>query len=258
MQYMRLKDKIKDQKTLHGLIVTISSVSVVEALSASGFDWLWIDMEHAPLSLMDVQQMDQAKNPDCAALVRIPINSDEWIQRVLDLGVEGIIVPHVNTKMQAEQVLRISNYPPDGTRSVGLTRASLYGMDTDYAREANTKKLVFVQIEHREGVMNIAEIAQVPDLNGIIIGPYDLAASYGKLGQVQDPEILEAIEHVFATCKRFGKAVGIFAKDAHDAKRYEKQGFQLIAIGIDMKYLWNAAKETLEVLKSEDQEHIVL
>lgn len=240
-----------NKEVLHGMIVTLGQSGVAEALSACGFDWLWIDMEHAPLSLMNVQHMIQAKSPECAALVRIPANTEEWIKQVLDLGAEGIIVPHVNTKAQAQRAVDASYYPPVGTRSLGLTRASLYGIDVDYKREANAKRLLFVQIEHKEGVENIEEIVQMPGLDGVLIGPYDLSGSYGKLGFIEDPEILEAIAIVLDACKRFQKPAGIFAKQANDASRYLKQGFQLIATGIDMHYLWHAAKQTLDSVRSE-------
>lgn len=206
---MKFKERMLNNQVLHGVIVTISSSSVSEVLSECGFDWLWIDMEHAPFSLREVQEMAQAKSKECAALVRIPVNTEEWIKRVLDLGVEGIIIPHVNTVEEAEQAVKASYYPPEGHRSVGPVRASQYGMDTRYKQEANEKRLLFVQIEHREGVKNIQEIVQVAGLDGIIIGPYDLSGSYGKLGQIQDPEVSLAIERVLDTCKRFQKPIGI-------------------------------------------------
>ena len=123
-------------------------------------------------------------------------------------------------------------------------------MDVDYKKKANSERLLFVQIEHKEGVENIEEILQVPGLDGIIIGPYDLSGSYGKLGLIQDPEILEAIKKILDACKHFQKTVGIFAKHANDAKRYLRQGFQLIATGVDIHYLWSAAKETIDQVKN--------
>lgn len=247
---MHFKDRMAQQQQLHGMIVTMSLPSVAEMLSATGFDWLWIDMEHAPLSLIDVQQMAQAKRKECAALVRIPTNTNEWITRVLDLGVEGIIIPHVNTREETERAVQASYYPPEGNRSVGMTRASCYGIDADYKDRANGERLLFVQIEHWEGVKNVEEIVQVAGLDGILIGPYDLSASFGKLGQIQDPEVLEAIETVLDVCKRFQKPVGIFAKQPSDAQRYLEQGFQLVATGIDIHYLWSGAKESLDLVRS--------
>jgi 2-keto-3-deoxy-L-rhamnonate aldolase RhmA len=248
---MEFREKLKSGKPLHGVMVTIESPGVCEALAECGFDWLWIDMEHAPLSLKEVQEMARAKGNRCAALVRIPSNSDEWIKRTLDLGVEGIIIPHVSTAQEAKQAVTTSLYPPLGDRSVGLSRVSSYGMHPTYREESNQNRLLFVQIEDKLGVQNVEEIARVPGLSGIIIGPYDLSGSYGKLGQLQDPEVMQAIDHVLKACKKLGTPVGIFAKDADAAKRYLHQGFQLVATGVDIHYLWTAAKATLDSLQTE-------
>lgn len=249
---MTFKDRLQAGETLHGLILTMNSPSISEMLCECGFDWFWVDMEHAPLSLREVQELAQVKKSQCAALVRIPANSEEWVKRVLDLGVEGIIVPHVNTVEQAKSAVQASYYPPQGNRSVGLTRASRYGMNPNYRQEANDQRLLFLQIEHKEGVGNIGEIVQVPGVDGIIIGPYDLSGSYGKPGQIHDPEVLSAIETVMRVCKQSNKPMGIFAKDVEDAKRYQELGFQLIATGIDVHYLWTAAKVTLDAVRGAD------
>lgn len=241
---------MKNQQVLHGVMITISSSSVSEMLSRCGFDWLWIDMEHAPLSLKEVQEMVLATAQECAALVRVPINSEEWIKRVLDLGAEGIILPHVNTAQEVEYAVNLSLYPPEGSRSVGLARSSRYGLNPHYKEESNENRVLLVQIEDKEGVGNIQNIVKVPGLDGVIIGPYDLSGSYGKLGQIEDPEVADAIAKVLKACKQANKPVGIFAKHEKDAKRYLEQGFQLVATGIDALYLWSAAKDVLERLKT--------
>lgn len=119
-----------------------------------------------------------------------------------------------------ERAVEASYYPPEGTRSLGIARASLYGMDAEYKKEANTKKLLCIQIEHEIGVKNIEEIVQVSGLDGVIIGPYDLSGSYGKLGAIQDPQAVEAIDKMLHACKHCHKAVGIFAKHAHGIKDF--------------------------------------
>jgi len=247
---MKFKDKMNAGEPLYGLIVTLGLPSICEMLSSCGFDWLWIDMEHSPLSLKEVQEMAQATSKGCAALVRVPVNNEEWIKRVLDLGVEGLILPHVNSADQVRSAVRASYYPPEGNRSLGMTRASQYGMDTTYKFKANANRLLFVQIEDREGVDNIEEIVQVPGLDGILIGPYDLSGSYGKLGQISDAQVVKAVEKVLHTCKHHAKPIGIFAKHPDDAKRYLELGFQLIATGIDIHYLWTGAKRSLDLLKN--------
>jgi 2-dehydro-3-deoxyglucarate aldolase/4-hydroxy-2-oxoheptanedioate aldolase len=246
---MTFRERLTRQEKLYGVMVTLGLGSVSEILSHCGFDWLWIDMEHAPLSLQDVQAMAQAKKPGCAALVRVPSHGEEWIPRVLDLGVDGLIIPHVNTAEEAARAVSASYYPPQGHRSVGPSRSSLYGLDAAYQLEANQKRLLFVQIEHRDGVKNIASILQVPGLDGVIIGPYDLSGSYGKLGQIQDSEVVAAIGDVLQACQQARMPVGIFSKPGPEAKLYVEQGFQLLAAGIDVHYLWNAAQEGLKSVK---------
>jgi 2-keto-3-deoxy-L-rhamnonate aldolase RhmA len=245
-----LRTLLQEGDTLYGVLVTINDSCVSETLSVC-FDWLWIDMEHAPLSLNDVRSLAQAADKGCNVLVRIPVNSEEWIKRVLDLGVAGIIVPHVNTYEEAKRIAEVSYYPPQGQRSIGCCRVSQYGMNGIYKQQANANRIVCVQIEDARGVGNINEIATVPGIDGIIIGPYDLSGSYNKLGQLDDSEVVEAIEKVRSVCKKNNKPIGIFAKDALAAKQYIAKGFQLIAIGIDIHYLWTAAKASLDSLNDE-------
>lgn len=247
---MDFREKIRTQKLIPGIIVTMSLPSVSEMLSGCGYDWLWIDMEHAPLSLREVQGLAQAKNPKCTALVRVPTNSDEWIKRTLDLGVEGIIIPHVSNAQEAKKAITASYYPPQGDRGAGLGRANGYGMNGRYKDEANAKRLLFIQVEDREGVENIGEIAQLQGVDGVIIGPYDLSGSYGKFGEVWDPEVVEGIKRVLKGCLEHKMPIGIFAKTAEDAKKYAAMGFRLIAIGIDAHTFWSAAKATLDALSS--------
>jgi 2-keto-3-deoxy-L-rhamnonate aldolase RhmA len=250
---MTFQARIANQETLYGVMVTLGTPSISEMLSHCGFDWLWIDMEHGPLSLLDVQALAQAKKIGCAALVRIPSNTQEWIQRVLDLGVDGIIIPHVTSAEEVRKAVQVSYYPPLGKRSLGPSRASLYGLDASYKFEGSKKRLLLIQIEDREGVNNIESILQVPGLDGVIIGPYDLSGSYGKLGEVHDLEVMSAISRVLDACKKARMPIGIFSKPGKDAAIYLEQGFQLIAVGIDVQYLCNAAQEGLKSVKLKNQ-----
>lgn len=246
------KEKLDQGKPLIGTLLTMGLPAVSEMLSRCGFDWLWIDMEHAPLSLEQVQLLIQAKKESCAALVRIPANDDVWIKRVLDLGADGIIVPNVKTAAEAERAIAASKYPPQGIRSVGLARAQGFGMDfATYMREANDTLLVFLQVEHVDGVGNVKSILQVPGIDAIVIGPYDLSGSFGKLGQIQDSEVQKAIETVHDACEQHGKPIGIFALQPEQARVYLKQGCQLVAVGVDAHYLWTAAKTALESMQAE-------
>lgn len=243
------KQRLKNGERLVGTILSLGLPSVAEMISQCGFDWLWIDMEHAPLSLEQVQQMLQAKSETCPAFVRIPGNDEVWIKRVFDLGADGIIVPQVKTAAEAERAVAASKYPPTGIRSVGLARASNFGMNAaSYIEEANEKLLVILQIEHHEGVKNLESILKTPGVDAIIVGPYDLSGSFGKLGQINDDEVQQAIATIQKTCKLHAMPVGIFALQPEQAKTYLSQGFTLVALGIDAHFLWTAAKASLESL----------
>jgi 2-keto-3-deoxy-L-rhamnonate aldolase RhmA len=244
------KKKLKQGKPLIGTLISMSSPTVSELMSRCGFDWLWIDMEHAPLTLEQVQQILQAKRGECASLVRIPINDETWIKRVLDVGADGIIVPQVKTAEEAQRAVASAKYPPTGTRSVGMSRASRFGMDfAEYIRDANQSTSVFLQIEHTVGVQNIEAILDVKGIDAIIIGPYDMSGSFGKLGQIHDPEVQAAIDKVRETCKKRSVPIGIFCLDAELCKTYLKQGYDLISLGVDIHYMWTAAKASLDSVR---------
>lgn len=245
---MNIRSELKTRnKPLLGTIISLGMPAVAESISRCGFDWLWIDMEHAPLELDHVQNILMAKGSRCAGFVRIPINDEVWFKRVLDLGADGVIVPQVKTKEEAQRAVAACKYPPVGIRSAGLARAQGFGMDfAEYIENANCKTSVLLQIEHADGVANVDEILSVTGIDAIIIGPYDLSGSFGKLGQIQDPEIVEAMDKVFAACKRHGVPIGIFTMHAELAKTYIQKGVQLVAIGADIHYMWSAAKASLE------------
>jgi len=237
---------------LVGTLVSLAVPEVAEMLSLVGFDWLWIDMEHAPLSLDHVQSQIQASSEKCSRLVRIPINDEVWIKRVLDLGPDGIIVPQVKSAEEAERAVRAAKYPPEGTRSAGIARAHEYGISfKSYVERANTDIAIVIQIEHAEAVKEVEAILRVNGVDAVIIGPYDLSGSYGKLGQVQDQEVQSAIETVKRACQKSGIPCGAFALQAETAKDYLARGFSLVAVGLDAHYLWSAAQKSLETVKGE-------
>ncbi|HIA52825.1 MAG TPA: hypothetical protein EYN91_12175 [Candidatus Melainabacteria bacterium] len=249
MKFANFKEKIKAGKTQIGTIVSLSPPAVTECLSNLGYDWLWIDLEHAPLSLEQVQAILAAKVPECAGLVRVPTNADEWIKRVLDIGADGIIVPHVSSKEDALRAVKSAKYPPFGERSFGAGRAHTYGIDATHHEKANELTCVIVQIEDRDAVKNIDEIISVEGVDGIIIGPYDLSGSFGKLGKVADSEVQTAIKSVLVACQKRKVPAGIFALLPEQAKDYLDAGFSLVAVGVDLHTLWTSAKEKLQELR---------
>ncbi|HEY9714962.1 MAG TPA: aldolase/citrate lyase family protein, partial [Chroococcales cyanobacterium] len=204
------RQRLTADSRLLGTIVALSDPASIDTLSRVGYDWLWIDMEHAPLSIDQVRTMLAAKDPACPALVRVPNNDVTWIKRVLDIGPEGIIVPHVSSREEAERAVGAAKSPPTGYRSFGPGRASHYGIDSGYTARANQSTAVVVQIEHKSAVTNLADILDVEGIDGAVIGPFDLSGSYGKLGDFSDPEVQDAIELIRTTCKEKSIASGIF------------------------------------------------
>ncbi len=241
-----LKQRLRDGRPLIGPVLTIGATEVAEMLSLAGFDFLWIDTEHAPTDYALAQRMIQAAGDRCPCLVRIPEAREVWVKKALDLGCAGIIVPQVRDATQAREVIGWSFYPPQGRRSVGLARAHRYGMAfAEYLHTANDHLLIVIQIEHAEAVANVEEIVRVPGVGVAFIGPLDLSASLGHLGEADHPDVQSAICHVKEACDAAGVPAGIFCADADAARAAMEQGFQFIALGTDSGFLLQAARAEL-------------
>lgn len=244
------KTRLKQREVLLGPLVTLGSTEVAEILSKVGFDWLWIEMEHAPSGLARVQEMIQATGGRVPCLVRAPWNDGVWIKRILDTGCDGIVIPQIRSAAEAREAIRNCKYPPIGTRSVGIARAQGYGMTLqDYIENANERLITVLQTEHIDAANNIESILDVPGFDAVLIGPYDLSASIGIKGQVSHPDVQQAIGKIKAACLDKDIPIGIFAVDAEAAKMQIDSGCTLIALGVDTMYLWKSAKQTLSELR---------
>ncbi len=236
---------------LTGTIVSLPCPQIAELLSRSGFDWLFVDGEHGPLSIGDIQRLLQAAQPHCPCVVRVAANDEVYIKQALDVGVDGIIAPLVNDADTAARVVAWAKYPPLGKRSVGIARAQGYGFSfADYVCRANTDVAVIIQVEHIDAVSNIAAILDVAGIDGVFIGPYDLSASMGKPGNIQDADVQHQIGIVRKACLARRMALGIFGVDAAAVQPFRKQGYTLIAAGMDTLLLGQSARHVLSELKS--------
>jgi 2-dehydro-3-deoxyglucarate aldolase/4-hydroxy-2-oxoheptanedioate aldolase len=244
------RNTLKSGKTLISTIITLSSPQVGEILADAGFDWLFIDGEHAPYEIGKIQSILQAIGNKCPCVVRIPGHEDHFIKQVLDTGVDGIIAPMVNTPRIAEQIVESAKYPPSGNRGLGFGRAQGYGLGaSDYINRANEDIAVIVQIEHVAAVQNLESILTVEGIDAVFIGPYDLSSSLGKPGQLDDPEVQDAIHRVRDICILRQKPVGIFAINVETAKPFMEQGYSLIVVGMDALMIGNSANDILTALK---------
>ena len=232
-------------------MVTIGSPEVAEVLAQCGYDWLFLDLEHGSFEPSAVQAMLQAIAPECNALVRIPECSATWFKKALDCGADGVIVPLVNTADEARRAVEFAKYPPLGARSVGIARAHGYGMRfTEYVESANESVALIIQIEHVRAVENIDAILATPGIAGVLVGPYDLSASLGLMGQVQHASVRESIALIRGKCREKGIPVGGFSLTVEGATEAIRNGCSFVAIGTDMTLLSNAAQDSLAQLRS--------
>lgn len=245
------RDRLRQHRQLLGTMLTLSDPTVAEILAAVDFDWLFIDGEHGPLDAAQLQRLLQVvgrAGPAC--LVRTPSHEDFWIKRVLDLGAAGVIVPQVNSAAIAEQVVASARYAPAGQRGVGLARAHGYGIDfARYVAEANDQVCVVVQAEHAEAVEHIESIVQVPGIDAVLIGPYDLSASMGLMGEITHPDVQAAIAKVTSTCHSAGIPLGIFGVQPAALADYVAQRYSLLVAGVDALMLATAARGLLGELR---------
>ncbi|MEE3332346.1 MAG: aldolase/citrate lyase family protein [Myxococcota bacterium] len=243
---MDFRSRLDAGDPLYGTIVTLTTPQVSDALARMGFDWLWLDMEHGPLDLAIVQSLIQGAGPECACLVRVPANDPVWLQRVLDLGPAGVIVPHVASADEARSAVAACRYPPRGRRSIGIGRAQGYGTElADSLKTAHERVLVIPQIEDGSAVEDIDAILEIEGIDCVVVGPFDLSASLGHPGALDHPEVTRAIRRVLSACEAAGKHAGIFAGTTAFARAWRAEGMQLVALSVDVSLLGDAARAVL-------------
>jgi len=251
MSNLNLKMRLRNGALLIGALVTIPSTDVADIMSQVGFDYLWIDAEHGPADFVHVQMMVQAAGGRCPCLVRVPENKEVWIKKALDTGCHGVVVPQIKSAAEAREAVEWCLYPPAGQRSVGITRAHDYGMSfQDYVGTANEELVIVLQIEHAQGVQNIESIVNVPGIDAILVGPFDLSGSLNLLGQITHPQVQAAIEEVRRHCQAARVPTGIFTVDAPSARSWVEKGFSLIALSTDASFLWKSAKAALAEVRA--------
>lgn len=244
------RKRLINKESLPGTLLSLPNPEIAELLSKSGFDWLFIDLEHSTIDVQSAQHMIQAAQSNAHCILRVPGNEEIWIKRCLDTGAEGIIVPQVNTREEAEQAVRFTKYPPQGKRSVGISKAHNYGITfNQYIQNANDDIALIVQCETQEAIKNLPEILEVKGIDCVFIGPYDLSASMGKTGEVQSPEVVDAIRSIQEQCSKKNMPLGIFGGTPEAVKKYKDEGYNLIAVGIDVLMIYNSAKEIIHQLK---------
>ena len=239
----RLKARLKNDDRMPGLWLSMTSSYVAELVGHIGFDWLLIDGEHAPNDLQTtIVQLQVLKSSVSPVIVRPPIGQVHLIKQYLDMGVQSFLIPMVESREQAELMVKAVRYPPHGVRGVGAgsARASNFGHIGDYTATANAQICLILQIESRAAIAALDDIAAVEGVDCLFIGPSDLSADMGYLGNPQAPEVQSVIEDAIRRIKAQGKAVGIYMSDERYARHYFDLGANMVAIGSDAAALVHA------------------
>ncbi len=228
-----------------GLWVSLANPYSAEICAGAGFDWILLDGEHSPNDPISVMPQLQAAAPyPVSPIVRPAWNDKVLIKRYLDVGAQSLLIPYVQTEEEAQAAVAAIRFPTRGVRGVaGVTRASRFGRVADYATKAEHELCLLVQIETRLGLDNLEAIARTDGIDGVFIGPADLAAGLGHLGQQAHPEVQSAIRDAVTRIKACGKPAGILAVDEASARRYIEWGTTFTAVGLDTMILAREAEK---------------
>jgi 2-dehydro-3-deoxyglucarate aldolase/4-hydroxy-2-oxoheptanedioate aldolase len=248
------KKKIRDGGVCVGVSVSLCDPAISELLAETGYDFTWIDMEHTVMSLETVLGHVMAvRGTGTAPIVRVPWNDPVLIKPVLEIHPAGIIAPMVRSAAEAARLVAACKYPPRGVRGFGPRRGIRFGATSaeEYVGEAHDGIMVIAQIEHIDGVNDLDAILEVPGLDGIVLGPYDLSGSMGKLGQTSDPEVVAAMEEVVAKGRKSEKLIGgSFGYSPESVRWWHARGVQWMAVGEDTANLYEYSRTALNDARS--------
>ena len=236
----------KAEQPLVGAWICSGSEAAAEIIASAGFSWTLIDGEHAPYGLETVLSLLRATDTyGITRVVRIPVNNTALIKQYLDLGAQNLMVPMIDTPEEAEAAVQAMHYPPRGVRGVGsaLARSSRWNGVENYLPKASETVSLTVQIESAKAVDNVEDIVAIDGVDQIFVGPSDLAASMGLLGQQTHPEVLEAVNHTFEVVRASGKKVGVNAFNLEQAQKYLDSGASFALVGADVQLLSGAARQ---------------
>ena len=223
------KQALKSGRLQIGLWHSLSSHLVVEILADSGFDWILIDTEHAPNEVpMVLVQLQAMSGGTARAVVRPAWNDQVIIKRLLDIGAQSLLIPYVETEEEAKRAVQSTRYPPEGFRGfASQARASRYGRIKGYHATANAEICLLLQVETKRGLENLERIARVEGVDGVFVGPGDLSAALGYLGEPNHPEVVKTIDDAIRRIKDAGSVPGILSGDAQLAQHYYRAGLSL-------------------------------
>lgn len=242
-----VKKRLRDGQPVFALTITVNSVDVAAHAAEMGFDFLWIEMEHSPITLETVRNMVLAtRGSKALPFARVPVNEIWMAKRVLDAGVSGVIFPFTSTPELARQAVAACRYPPVGRRGSGAGLATMcWPAKEPYHDSADRNVMVIAIVEEARAVENIDEIAATPGIDVLFIGCSDLSFSLGLRGEQNDPRLHEAIGKIVAAAKKHGKAVGRPAGNPEQIRQYMEQGFLFFQAPTDLGFMTAGARNYL-------------
>ena len=246
------KTRLLAGETQFGLWLALADPYAAEICAGAGFDWLLIDGEHSPNDLRSIlAQLQTIAAYPAQAIVRPPTGETYLIKQLLDIGAQTLLIPMVESATQASDLVAAVRYPPAGVRGVGsaLARASHWNAVPDYPRNADREICLLVQIESARGIQNLEEIASVEGVDAVFLGPADLAASLGHLGDLMHPEVQRTMQAAIERIRTAGKPAGTISSDEAQAKQWLAQGCSFVAIGADTTVLATHARGLLSRFK---------
>jgi len=250
----KLKQGLKSDKIQYGIFNGIADSYAAEILAGAGFDWILIDGEHAPFDLRSILHQLQAMSKyDVSPIVRPPTGDPVLIKQLLEIGVQSLLIPMVESAAQAEEMVRAIHYPPSGIRGVGtaLSRAAQWNRVNDYFKDADGEMCLCVQVESVKGYDALDEILKVEGVDCVFIGPADLAGSMGLIGQPMHEEVLAKVKDGIKRIRAAGKAAGTIAVKDEVVKMYSDVGANMIGLAVDSIILAKATKALAEKYKPE-------
>jgi 2-keto-3-deoxy-L-rhamnonate aldolase RhmA len=242
-----------------GTWISSASPIVAEAVGHAGFDWGVVDMEHAPLDMMNVLQLLQALgNTKTVGVVRVPWNDAVMVKRVLDAGATTVLFPFVQNADEARRAVSATRYPPAGQRGMsGMSRASKFGTVPGYLKIADATMGVMVQLETPQALAQLEAIAGVDGVDAVFIGPADLSASMGHIGQFTHPAVMQAMADAARRCKALGKPIGTIGATPEVVTQYRAMGYDYLAVSSDMGLLMSGALAAVKALRGlSDEAHV--
>ncbi len=240
------KQQLRNHETTYGCWVGMADAYAAEIVATAGFDWLLIDGEHAPNDLRSIMnQLQVIGSSNSHPIVRVPVGETYMIKQVLDAGAQSLLIPMVESGEQAQALVLATRYPPNGVRGVGsaLTRSSRFNAIPDYLTTADEQICLTVQLESQAGVDALDDILNVDGIDGVFIGPSDLAADMGMLGKADTPEMQDTINTLLKRIRASGKAAGILALTNESVDHALNSGASFIGVGVDVLLFANAVRQ---------------